>query len=60
MKTNSNYNTQIDVILGSDDNTLYLWEPADKKQPLLRLTGHGKPVTLVQFSPGMSPITPMQ
>jgi ribosome assembly protein 4 len=36
---------------GSDDNTLYLWEPAEKKQPLLRLTGHGKPVTLVQFSP---------
>ena len=42
------------LVSGSDDFTMYLWEPAEKKQPLLRLTGHGKPINVAQFSPGTS------
>ena len=40
------------LVSGSDDFTMYLWEPAEKKQPLLRMTGHGKPINVAQFSPG--------
>lgn len=41
------------LVSGSDDFTMYLWEPAEKKQPLLRMTGHGKPINVAQFSPGI-------
>jgi len=39
------------LVSGSDDTTLYLWEPAKAKQPLLRMTGHSKLINLVSFSP---------
>uniref|UniRef100_A0A915P696 NLE domain-containing protein n=1 Tax=Meloidogyne floridensis TaxID=298350 RepID=A0A915P696_9BILA len=39
------------LVSGSDDFTLFLWEPAIKKQPLARLTGHQQLINQVQFSP---------
>lgn len=35
----------------SDDNTMYLWQPAASSKPLMRLTGHQKPVNHASFSP---------
>lgn len=39
------------LVSGSDDFTLFLWEPTVSKKPLARLTGHQQPVTFVQYSP---------
>ncbi|KAJ1659533.1 ribosome assembly [Dispira simplex] len=39
------------LVSGSDDFTMYLWEPLKDKKPLARLTGHQKLVNQVQFSP---------
>ncbi|RHY65489.1 hypothetical protein DYB30_006864, partial [Aphanomyces astaci] len=38
------------LVSGSDDFTLFLWEPASKK-PIERLTGHQQPVNDLSFSP---------
>ncbi|RKP10731.1 WD40-repeat-containing domain protein [Thamnocephalis sphaerospora] len=39
------------LVSGSDDFTMYLWEPETAKKPLARLTGHQKLVNQVCFSP---------
>ena len=39
------------LISGSDDFTMFLWEPAVSKKPLARLTGHMQLVNHVCFSP---------
>ncbi|ORX96563.1 putative Angio-associated migratory cell protein [Basidiobolus meristosporus CBS 931.73] len=39
------------LVSGSDDFTMYLWEPATSKKPIARLTGHQKLVNQVCFSP---------
>ncbi len=39
------------LISGSDDFTLFLWDPATGKKPLARLTGHQQPVNYVSYSP---------
>ena len=39
------------LVSGSDDFTMFLWEPADKKQPIARLTGHQQLINQVHFSP---------
>jgi len=39
------------LVSGSDDFTLFLWEPAENKKPLARLTGHQQPVNHLCFSP---------
>lgn len=39
------------LISGSDDFTLFLWEPANNKKPIARLTGHVQPVNHLAFSP---------
>lgn len=39
------------LVSGSDDFTLFLWEPAESKKPLARLTGHQQPVNHLCFSP---------
>ncbi|MPC36826.1 Notchless 1 [Portunus trituberculatus] len=36
---------------GSDDFTLFLWEPSRDKKPIARLTGHQQLVNDVKFSP---------
>lgn len=36
----------------SDDFTLFLWDPADTKRPVVRMVGHQQPVNHMQFSPG--------
>lgn len=36
---------------GSDDFTLFLWNPVEDKKPLARLTGHQQPVNHLAFSP---------
>jgi ribosome assembly protein 4 len=36
---------------GSDDFTIFLWEASTGKKPLERLTGHGKLINVVSFSP---------
>ncbi|CAK4101877.1 unnamed protein product [Aphanomyces euteiches] len=39
------------LVSGSDDYTLFLWEPAESKSPVERLTGHQQPVNDLAFSP---------
>jgi len=39
------------LISGSDDFTLFLWEPEVNKKPIARLTGHQQLVNQVNFSP---------
>mmetsp|Transcript_23676 Transcript_23676/g.39731 ORF Transcript_23676/g.39731 Transcript_23676/m.39731 type:complete len:469 (+) Transcript_23676:152-1558(+) len=39
------------LVSGSDDFTMFLWEPEDSKKPLARMTGHQQPINQVQFSP---------
>lgn len=37
------------LVSGSDDFTLFLWEPAEKKQHIARMTGHQQLVNQVNF-----------
>ena len=39
------------MVSGSDDFTLYLWQPEEEKKPLTRMTGHQQLINDVQFSP---------
>lgn len=39
------------LITGSDDFTMFLWEPAASKKPIARMTGHQQLVNQVCFSP---------
>lgn len=39
------------LVSGSDDFTMFLWEPEDGKKPLARMTGHQQLINQVQFSP---------
>lgn len=39
------------LVSGSDDFTLFLWQPATNKKPLCRMTGHQQLVNQVCFSP---------
>lgn len=39
------------LVSGSDDFTLFLWDPTVSKQPLCRMTGHQQLVNHVVFSP---------
>lgn len=39
------------LLSGSDDFTLFLWRPLEKKGPVCRMTGHQKLVNQVAFSP---------
>jgi ribosome assembly protein 4 len=43
------------LVSGSDDFTLFLWDPEKSKKAITRMTGHQQPITQVSFSPdGMS------
>jgi ribosome assembly protein 4 len=39
------------LVSGSDDYTLFLWEPYTSKKPLARMTGHQQLINQVAFSP---------
>ncbi|KAJ2842177.1 ribosome assembly, partial [Coemansia brasiliensis] len=39
------------LVSGSDDFTMYLWDPLASSKPVARLTGHQKVVNHVSFSP---------
>jgi len=39
------------LVSGSDDFTLYLWNPETSKKPLKRLTGHQQAVNHIAYSP---------
>lgn len=39
------------LVSGSDDFTLFLWNPAEEKKPVARMTGHQALVNEVLFSP---------
>mmetsp|Transcript_39706 Transcript_39706/g.46410 ORF Transcript_39706/g.46410 Transcript_39706/m.46410 type:complete len:552 (-) Transcript_39706:255-1910(-) len=39
------------LVSGSDDQTLHLWTPTTKKQPLKRMTGHQQPINHLSYSP---------
>ena len=39
------------LVTGSDDFTLYLWQPSASTKPLVRMTGHQQLVNHVAFSP---------
>jgi ribosome assembly protein 4 len=41
------------LVSGSDDFTLFLWEPTDNKKSLARMTGHQQLINDVRFSPDM-------
>lgn len=43
------------LVSGSDDFTMFLWEPAVSKQPKIRMTGHQQVYFFVNvFLPGIS------
>ena len=39
------------MVSGSDDFTMFLWNPGQEKKPLARMTGHQQLVNDVKFSP---------
>jgi len=39
------------LMSGSDDFTIYLWDPENNKKPIIRLIGHQQAINLVSFSP---------
>ncbi|CAJ0627023.1 5595_t:CDS:1, partial [Entrophospora sp. SA101] len=39
------------LVSGSDDFTMFLWDPSISKKPIERITGHQKLVNHVTFSP---------
>jgi len=39
------------LVSGSDDFTMFLWEPSVSKKPLVRMTGHQQLINMVSFSP---------
>lgn len=39
------------MVSGSDDFTLFLWDPVNSKKPIIRMTGHQQPVNFVCYSP---------
>eukprot|EP01084_Bolivina_argentea_P289076 496293_1 len=39
------------LVSGSDDFTLFIWNPETEKRPIARLTGHQQPVNHISFSP---------
>jgi ribosome assembly protein 4 len=39
------------MVTGSDDFTMFLWEPSVSKKPIGRMTGHQQLVNQVCFSP---------
>ncbi|RHZ47531.1 hypothetical protein Glove_578g34 [Diversispora epigaea] len=39
------------LVSGSDDFTMFIWEPSESKKPIARLTGHQKLVNHASFSP---------
>lgn len=39
------------LVSGSDDFTMYLWDPATTKKPITRMTGHQQLINQVCFSP---------
>lgn len=39
------------LVSGSDDFTLYLWQPEEEKKPVTRMTGHQQLINDVRFSP---------
>lgn len=48
IKTTNNHER---LLSGSDDFTMYLWEPAVSKKAILRMTGHQQLINVVAFSP---------
>ena len=45
-KTKGKHNERL--VSGSDDFTLFLWDPIDKSEPIIRMTGHQQPVNHVK------------
>lgn len=41
------------LVSGSDDFTMFLWQPESKKTPIARLTGHQQLINDVKFSPDL-------
>jgi len=39
------------LLSGSDDFTMFLWQPGESRKPICRMTGHQKVVNHVSFSP---------
>lgn len=39
------------MVSGSDDFTMFLWQPAEDKKPIARMTGHQQLINQVAFSP---------
>jgi ribosome assembly protein 4 len=39
------------LVSGSDDFTMFLWNPGESKKPVARMTGHQQLINEVLFSP---------
>jgi ribosome assembly protein 4 len=39
------------LVSGSDDFTMFLWDGSKAKKPINRMTGHQRPINVVNFSP---------
>jgi len=37
------------LVSGSDDFTLFMWDPISSSKPVTRMTGHQQPVNHVEF-----------
>ena len=38
------------LVSGSDDFTMFMWDPVKTNQPIIRMTGHQQPINLVYDS----------
>lgn len=47
----NNGTTKERLASGSDDFTMFLWDPSSSKKPLARMTGHQQLVNHLSFSP---------
>lgn len=46
-KSKGSFNERL--VSGSDDFTLFLWDPVGKSEPIIRMTGHQQPVNHVSI-----------
>ena len=50
-KQKLNFNSLDRIVTGSDDFTMFLWNPLESDKPVIRMTGHHQLINHVMFSP---------
>lgn len=51
LKSKLEYKNLDRLVTGSDDFTMFLWNPSNNEKPIARLTGHNQLINHVMFSP---------